>query len=246
MQVVIADDGSSDRPEQLLPLFESFFDISYIRQEDEGYRLSEVRNLGIREAKHDCIIVLDCDMLPEPSLVEAYMKFMHVSEKAVLIGGRRYVNTDDLTTNDVLEDISCVLNLPTQRVDTGRGPEGDEAPSEDWRYKHYRLTNYAKDRSTPSDGCGGNICIHRRQIEVVDESFTAWVRKIKNTVFVCTVKVLGSFQWTGPKPSIKNLPGVQMRPIEMQEKRSRWNNWWRNALPCIENQNPGVCMRFQN
>ena len=58
MQVVIADDGSSDRPEQLLPLFESFFDISYIRQEDEGYRLSEVRNLGIREAKHDCIIVL--------------------------------------------------------------------------------------------------------------------------------------------------------------------------------------------
>ena len=117
-------------------------------------------------------------MLPEPSLVEAYMKFMHVSEKAVLIGGRRYVNTDDLTTNDVLEDISCVLNLPTQRVDTGRGPEGDEAPSEDWRYKHYRLTNYAKDEKYAFRWlCGGNICIHRRlhnQIGGFDESFTAW------------------------------------------------------------------------
>ena len=83
MQVVIADDGSSDRPEDLLPVFEPYFDIAYIAQEDQGYRLSEVRNLGIREAKHDCIIILDCDMLPEPSLVEAYMKFMHVSEKAV-------------------------------------------------------------------------------------------------------------------------------------------------------------------
>ena len=178
MQVVIADDGSSDRPEDLLPLFEPYFDIAYVAQEDEGYRLSEVRNLGIREAKHDCIIVLDCDMLPEPSLVEAYMKFMHVSEKAVLIGGRRYVNTDDLKIDDVLQDISCVLNLPTQCVDTGRGPQGDEAPSEDWRYKHYRSTNYAKDEKYAFRWlCGGNICIHRslhNQIGGFDESFTAW------------------------------------------------------------------------
>ena len=178
MQVVIADDGSSDRPEDLLPLFESYFDIAYVAQEDEGYRLSEVRNLGIREAKHDCIIVLDCDMLPEPSLVEAYMKFMHVSQKAVLIGGRRYVNTDDLNIDDVLQDISCVLNLPTQCVDKGRGPQGDEMPSEDWRYKHYRSTNYAKDEKYAFRWlCGGNICIHRRlhnQIGGFDESFTAW------------------------------------------------------------------------
>ena len=50
------------------------------------------------------------------------MKYMHVSKKAVLIGGRRYVNTDDLSIQDVLDNIETVLNLPTQRVDTGADP----------------------------------------------------------------------------------------------------------------------------
>ena len=178
LEVVIADDGSSDQPEELLPLFESFFDVNYVAQEDLGYRLSEVRNLGIRTAKHDCIIVLDCDMLPEPTLVEAYMKYMHVSEKAVLIGGRRYVNTDALSVENILDDIDCVLQLPTQRVDSGRGPIGDEAPSEDWRYKFYRKTNNAKDEKYAFRWlCGGNICIHRdlhNRIGGFDETFTAW------------------------------------------------------------------------
>ena len=178
IQVVIADDGSSDHPEELLPMFSSYFEVKYVAQEDLGYRLSEVRNLGVREADHHCIIILDCDMLPEPTLVEAYMKYMHVSSKAVLIGGRRYVNTDALSVHDVLNNIECVLRLPTQRVDSGRGPIGDECPSEDWRYKFYRRSNNAKDEKYAFRWlCGGNICIDRRlhdQIGGFDESFTAW------------------------------------------------------------------------
>ena len=178
IEVVIADDGSSDNPDEILPLFGSFFEVKYVAQEDLGYRLSEVRNLGIRESTHDIIIILDCDMLPEPTLVEAYMRFMHVSQKAVLIGGRRYVNTDGLSIENVLDDITCVLSLPTQRVDTGRGPIGDESPSEDWRYKFYRKSNNAKDEKYAFRWlCGGNICIHRElhnRVGGFDESFTAW------------------------------------------------------------------------
>lgn len=178
IEVVIADDGSSDRPEELVEIFQPYFSIKHVFQEDLGFRLSEVRNLGIREAKHDCIIILDCDMLPEPTLVEAYMRYMHISSKIVLIGGRRYVNTDSLSIQDVLDSIQSALQLPTQRVDTGRGPEGDEAPSEDWRYKFYRETNLAKDEKYAFRWlCGGNLCIHRSLHNTIggfDESFTAW------------------------------------------------------------------------
>ena len=178
IEIVIADDGSSDSPESLIPLFKDFFPIKHVSQEDLGYRLSEIRNLGVREASNDCIIILDCDMLPEPTLVESFMKYMHVSKKAVLIGGRRYVNTDDLSIQDVLENIETVLNLPTQRVDTGRGPVGDEAPSEDWRYKFYHETEQAKSAQYAFRWlCGGNLCIDRQLHESVggfDETFTAW------------------------------------------------------------------------
>lgn len=178
IEVIIADDGSSDNPETLVPLFEQYFPVRHIFQEDLGYRLSEVRNFGVREAKNDHIIILDCDMLPEPTLVESFMQYMHVASKAVLIGGRRYVNTDELSIESILDDINPVLALPTQRVDTGRGPEGDEAPSEDWRYKFYNETNNAKDAKYAFRWlCGGNICFHRPlhdHIGGFDESFTSW------------------------------------------------------------------------
>ena len=46
MEVIIADDGSSDHPEQLILEFEDYFDVNYVRQKDLGYRLSHVRNLA--------------------------------------------------------------------------------------------------------------------------------------------------------------------------------------------------------
>ena len=68
LEVIIADDGSKDNPEDLIPIFEEYFPIKHVFQEDDGYRLSAVRNLGIAAASHDHIIILDCDMLPVTKL----------------------------------------------------------------------------------------------------------------------------------------------------------------------------------
>ncbi len=178
IEIIIADDGSSDKPEELCDVFGDHFRISYISQEDKGYRLSEIRNKGVKAASHDQIIILDCDMLPLPTLIEAYMKYAHISKKIVLIGGRRYVNTDDVTYQDVIEDISCVSTLPSLDTGTGKIPEKDKPPSEDWRYKIYRSTNDLKNSKYPFRAfCGGNVCFHKSLIENVggfDEDFTAW------------------------------------------------------------------------
>ena len=53
IEIIIADDGSSDHPEKLILEFEEFFDVNYVRQKDLGYRLSHVRNLGVRAAKYE-------------------------------------------------------------------------------------------------------------------------------------------------------------------------------------------------
>jgi len=178
MEVIIADDGSSDHPEELIELFSKFFPLHYIRQDDKGYRLSEIRNKGVKASNNDQIIILDCDMLPLPTLVESYMKYAHISPQAVLIGGRRYVNTDEISFQDILEDIDVAISLPSLRTDTGKVPTKGQVPSEDWRYKIYRSTNDLKNSKYPFRAfCGGNVCFHKTLIDTVggfDEDFTAW------------------------------------------------------------------------
>jgi len=178
MEIIIADDGSSDNPQELCETFKSFFKMSYIYQEDRGYRLSEIRNKGVDAAIHEQIIILDCDMLPLPNLVESYMKYAHISNKAVLIGGRRYVNTDNVSWEEIIDDITSVSTLPSLDSGTGKIPEKGKPPSEDWRYKIYRSTNQLKNSKYPFRAfCGGNVCFHKSLIQDVggfDEDFTAW------------------------------------------------------------------------
>ena len=178
IEIIIADDGSSDNPDELCEIFGDRFSIKYIFQEDNGYRLSEIRNKGIEASTHDQVIILDCDMLPLPTLVESYMKYAHVSKKIVLIGGRRYVNTDEVNYEQIIDDISCVSTLPSLDTGTGKIPEKGLPPSEDWRYKIYRSTNDLKNSKYPFRAfCGGNVCFHKSLIQTIggfDEDFTAW------------------------------------------------------------------------
>ncbi len=178
IEVVIADDGSSDDPESLISIYSKYFPVKYIGQEDAGFRVSMIRNKGVAEATHDQIIFLDCDMLPQPTLVEAFMRYLHVTDKAVMIGGRRYVNTDELSPQKVLENIDCVLNLPSVCTETGKPPESGKKPTEDWRYQIYRNTSMLKTEKYPFRAfCSGNICLPRSVLDQVggfDETFAAW------------------------------------------------------------------------
>ena len=178
IEIIIADDGSSDNPDELCETFGDRFSMKYIFQEDKGYRLSEIRNKGIEASTHDQVIILDCDMLPLPTLVESYMKYAHISKKIVLIGGRRYVNTDEVNYEQIIDDISCVSTLPSLDTGTGKIPEKGQPPSEDWRYKIYRSTNNLKNSKYPFRAfCGGNVCFHKSLIQTIggfDEDFTAW------------------------------------------------------------------------
>ena len=177
IEVIIADDGSQDCPEELIEKFEHYFPIYHVFQKDEGYRLSAVRNLGIAAANHENIIILDCDMLPVPTLVEAYMKWLHVSQKVIVIGYRKFVCSDNLTAEQLLANIQPALDLPDVNsenvvITTGAGP------TVDWREQIYSETNMLKDdKNAFRSYCGGNVAFPKKMIQEIggfDEDFNHW------------------------------------------------------------------------
>ena len=175
IEIVIADDGSSDNPEQLVNEFSQFFEVNYVKQIDEGYQLSRVRNLGIRSARHDYIIILDCDMAPVPSLVEDQMKWMTLNDKVITLGHRRYVDANDIEISSVMESPQCMLDLPS--VVTKNKVMGN-SPAVDWREPIYENSNLLKESSEPFrfSSCG-NVGFHRSVMKKAgwfDEKFTAW------------------------------------------------------------------------
>lgn len=175
MEIIIADDGSSDHPEQLILEFEEFFDVNYVRQKDLGYRLAHIRNLGVRSARHDHIIILDCDMAPVPNLVELYAKWLSLDEKVILIGHRRYVDANDVPTEAVLENPSLMLELPPVAT---KNTVMKNSPSKDWREAIYSETDDLRQSPHPfrASSCG-NVAFHRRIFDDAgpfDEAFTAW------------------------------------------------------------------------
>ena len=175
MEIIIADDGSSDHPEQLILEFEDFFDVNYVRQKDLGYRLSHVRNLGVRAAKHDNIIILDCDMAPVPNLVELYAKWLSLGEKVLLIGHRRYVDANDISIESVMKNPSVMLELPPVAT---KNAVMKRSPSKDWREAIYNETHNLRQSPHPFrvSSCG-NVAFHRRIFSDAgpfDEAFTAW------------------------------------------------------------------------
>ncbi len=175
IEVVIADDGSSDNPEQLIDEFSDYYDVNYVKQKDDGYRLSQIRNLGVRSAKHDNIIILDCDMAPVPNLVFLFARWLALEEKVILIGHRRYVDANHIDVSEVIKSPSVMLELPAVAT---KNAVMKKSPSKDWREAIYSDTNNLKKSPHPfrASSCG-NVAFHRQifaDAGSFDESFTAW------------------------------------------------------------------------
>ena len=176
IEVVVADDGSSDDPLSMISEFDEILDIQYVRQKDLGYRLSEVRNLGIRSSKNDYVILLDCDMAPVPTMVEAYARCLEVSTRSLFCGHRRYVDANHIRVSDVVKSPSGLLELPD--IETKNEKMKRDGHVLDWRMPMYRQTDNLRFEKYPFRAvCGGNIGFHKSlflRVGEFDEAFKAW------------------------------------------------------------------------
>ncbi|MFJ4254676.1 glycosyltransferase family 2 protein [Microbacterium sp. NPDC090003] len=85
LEVVVADDGSPGPVE--VP-----DDVILVGQEDRGFRLSAVRNLGVRASSGDVLCFLDADTSPEPDYVRELTRLPALLPEAVTVGRRRHAD----------------------------------------------------------------------------------------------------------------------------------------------------------
>ena len=178
-EIIVVDDGSSDEIIPVIKKYKQILNLTYARQCDQGFRLSKVRNMGLKMAQNDYIIIFDADILPLPGTVEEYMKFYHASDDAVLLGHRSYVDVSTITDDLILEDISLIKDLPRinpkNNVSDCRNEKGE---SIDWRLPGYLKTDYLKSDTFPfKKFSGGNISFPKQVIKEAgyfDEEFESW------------------------------------------------------------------------
>ena len=179
LEFIVVDDGSSDHVMDVIRKYESRLNLRYARQPDKGFRLAATRNLGLRLASNDVLIFFDADILPMPRDIEQYMQVMHVTDKAVLIGHRRYIDVSGISDDDIFTTIDIVANLPDINLDNDVADDRDSCgKSIDWRFKIYEKTNYLlADQSPFTKAAGSNMAVSRSLVQIAgecDEDFQAW------------------------------------------------------------------------
>ena len=178
-EVIIADDGSSDHPESLIEVFKSCLSIKIVKQQDQGYRLSAVRNLAMKAATSQYIIMLDCDVVPAREYIESFMMYFHISEKTVLFGLRRFVNIENYSYQDILDNADYVKDFQPCPSGSAELPIQNEAGEYlDWRDPLLIRTNNLKEAVFPFSVFSG--CCQAFPLSVIeevggyDEEFNAW------------------------------------------------------------------------
>lgn len=176
IEVVIADDGSEEDILAVADLFRDRLKITYVNQEDQGFRAAAARNMGIRASSHDHIILLDADVAPVPTLVEVYARHFQVSSRSLFCGHRRYVDANTVETSDVVRSPSHMLGLPD--IVSQNEVFKKDGHVLDWRMGMYRQSDNLRFEKYPFRAvCSGNLGFHISVFERAggfDEEFRAW------------------------------------------------------------------------
>lgn len=99
-ELVITDDGSDNRTAQLIHQFQNktSIPIKHIWQEDQGFRLARVRNLGIVAAQGEYLLFTDQDCIADKDLLKEHIE--NAKNGQVIQGNRRLFSSKQ--TNKIL------------------------------------------------------------------------------------------------------------------------------------------------
>lgn len=177
-EVIVADDGSSENIVAVVREFESKLDLKYVRQQDKGYQLCAIRNLGLRASKYPFVAILDCDMAPDESWVESYIEALIQNEDTAYIGPRKYIDTSAVSCNDIIAKKSRLKEFAEIPAKEALGRVASNGVSKDWRLKHFAETDSLRLSRFPFRffSCG-NVAFAKRWLDQVgwfDEEFSDW------------------------------------------------------------------------
>jgi glycosyltransferase involved in cell wall biosynthesis len=182
-ELVLVDDGSDDGTKEWAANVESEYPqlrgrFHYHWEEDNGYRLAHVRNVGLSIASNDVVVFLDADLIPAPGWLRGHLLPFSVAEDICVTG--IYYNVDP-TNLSLLPDVE---ELEANRVrDRWRGK------MEDWREKDIVDSdnlNHQTHMPVWYMVCGGNTSYHRGRLVDVggfDPNFKGWGAEDNDVAF---------------------------------------------------------------
>lgn len=103
-EIIVVDDGSSDRTPEIVQNAKSSFETLYFRQENSGP--AAARNLGIRHARGEIILILNDDAIAFKDLVAGHYAIHRDKkcERMAVLGTREYRAQDKLRLFNFLYD----------------------------------------------------------------------------------------------------------------------------------------------
>jgi len=123
LQVVVADDGSTNPPD--LSAADGLH-AHLVRQPDRGFRAAAARNLGAAAADGEVLLYLDGDTIPEPDYVRRLSRLPALAPDALTVGRRRHADLTGWSTDRLTAWL------------TGETPGPVELEEPDWLVEAYR------------------------------------------------------------------------------------------------------------
>lgn len=172
-EIIIADDGSTHNTAQCIEQLraQSPVPLQHVWQEDLGFRLARVRNLGIQAARGSYLLFLDGDCVPQPDFVRQHRK---LAQRGYMVTGSRILLSEALTARAVAGQLD--LNRLSLSLQLALRLRGDLSKIVQL---HARWPDLGRRRHRFSfrriKGC--NLGIWRDDLERIngfDESFQGW------------------------------------------------------------------------
>jgi glycosyltransferase involved in cell wall biosynthesis len=189
-EIVIADDGSSAATARVVKDWtaRAAVAVKHVWHEDRGFRLAEIRNLGICESAGRYLVFLDGDCITRPSFVAGHRR---LAEPGWFVTGNRILMSQRLTGKALAETSATrsepeLFGLAAHLSLRARGDLNRLAP-----LLALPLGALRKRRATQWRGANGsNMAFWRRDLEAVDgfdAAFTGWGRE-DSDIFVRLIR----------------------------------------------------------
>ena len=168
LEVIVVDDGSRTPP---VLQAECRLDVSLLRQESRGFELARARNTGARAARHDILVFLDGDMIPDSGMVVAHARWHHAVSDVLTLGLRTFVDAEGIDAAAIRHHAGALGNL-----------FGSRPSDPDTREPRLRVTRDLRNAGDASFRvmCGCNFAMHKAFYFAVggsDETFICYAHE---------------------------------------------------------------------